>query len=163
MADRADLGKGIGQAGPAAYGGVDFGRHDTDSAIMNASLFKRIRRKARGMSLALVLAFLLPMVLALVPPAALSAETRLAQALAANVCTPGPEGPQPAAQHGQDGCCILCATGLPPVGEGKLMGGLSVAPPDVPADRMVRVAEAAPPAPRILASVITSRGPPRAV
>lgn len=159
MADVGCLGKPGGQAIGAADGSV-YGRRATeDSAAMNASLFKRIRTCARGVSLALVLAFLLPIFLAAVPGPALSAPEKLEQALADNRCEPAGEK-SPLASHGHEDCCILCATGLAPVGEGKLLGGISLLQPLAASAPAFSEDTLAPSAEHWFASAISLRGPP---
>lgn len=160
MAEVTWLGKPAGQGAGAAVGSV-YGRStEDDSAAMNASLFKRIRTCARGVSLALVLAFLLPIFLAAVPGPALSAPAKLEQALADNRCAPAGEN-APLASHVHEDCCILCATGLAPVGEGKLLGGISL--PQLTQTRTVAFTQVthAPPAEAWFASALSSRGPPQ--
>lgn len=128
---------------------------------MNASLFKWIRGRAHSVALALVAAFLLPMLLAVMPGPALSAEARLEQALAQSLCTPAGEPSMPLARHVHEDCCILCATGLPPVGEGNMGEGLRVVPPAPAATAVMQVADFALPArPLLFSSAITLRGPP---
>jgi hypothetical protein len=141
---------------------MDGGSTSLQTAAMRASVMDGIRRRARGVSLALVLALVLPVLLALAPRVALSAEAELARDVATSLCSPGGQNERgtPAAHHDQEACCILCVTGLPPVGEGRLIGGLEIAPP---VDReFVRFADVtAPPiAFALFASDISLRGPP---
>jgi hypothetical protein len=141
---------------------MDGGDASLQTAGMRAVALNGIRRRARGVSLALVLALVLPMLLALVPRAALSAEAELARDVAVSLCTAAGKADRgtPAVHHDQEACCILCVTGLPPVGEGRLLGGLDIAPPVDPG--VVRHADAAaPPVPfALFESDISLRGPP---
>lgn len=160
MAEVTWLGKPAGQGAGAAVGSVYWRSAEDDSAAMNVSLFKRIRTCARGVSLALVLAFLLPIFLAVVPGPALSAQAKLEQALTDNFCAPVGEK-SPLASKTHDDCCILCATGLAPVGEGKLLGGISLPQPTQAGAVAFAQVTLAPPAEAWFASALSSRGPPQ--
>ncbi len=160
MADVTWLGKPGGQDAGAAHGSLYGLGAEGDSVVMNASLFIRIRTCARGVSLALVLAFLLPIFLAAVPGPALSAPAKLEQALADNRCAPA-GGKSPLASHAHEDCCILCATGLAPVGEGKLLGGISLPQPTQTRTAAFAQVIHAPPAEAWFASALSSRGPPQ--
>jgi hypothetical protein len=78
---------------------------------MKRGVIGKLRVERRSLSLAVVMALVLPLLLALLPVPALSADARLERDLAASFClSPGGTGePGDHAVHQQ--CCILCPAG----------------------------------------------------
>jgi hypothetical protein len=121
----------------------------------------RIQSRQGGISLWLVLAFLLPLLLALLPAPALSGAAVLDRDLSESICAlPGEDGETP--DHaGHDDCCILCPSGA--------SAGVTLkAPPHiiVPPARIAFgagvIADRAIPVHRIDLKQIVPRGPPAA-
>jgi hypothetical protein len=87
---------------------------------MMKGLMTVLRRQQRAVSRVVVLAFLLPLLLGLLPQRALSAEEALLRDLATSLCPEDvaglPIGHQPGDQSDRHGQCVLCVAGTPHAG-----------------------------------------------
>lgn len=118
-------------------------------------------RQNRGIvSLALLVALVIPLLAGLLPQPALSAEAALARDIVASRCQPGEEPGQPGMDHQSRDCCILCSAAAAPVTAPDLSQGIAATPRRA-LPRLAGVAEdPAPPRIPFYDSDLSLRGPP---
>lgn len=75
---------------------------------MKTGTMMALRSRAEGPGLAIVLAFLLPVLLGVLPPLTPTAAFALERDIAASRCLEPGEGGPAAPHHAHDQCCILC-------------------------------------------------------
>ena len=83
--------------------------HEAHIGPMKRGIINGMRREHGSLSLAIVFALVLPVLLALLPAPAISAEALVLREIEASVCdTSGQGGPHQQNQHDCCDCCILC-------------------------------------------------------
>jgi hypothetical protein len=128
---------------------------------MCGNVLKALRVCRGWVATLLLAAFLVPIVLSLLPKAASSAEQVFLADVSRGICTTDRQPGKPAMPVQHDMCCVLCATGGSPPPAGKAVA-LEIAPP-LDIRRLVLIPEELQsPRPGLHRTPAIPRGPPAA-